>query len=303
VLSYRQTPGDRRTAESNPYDAYVALFGMPGADQQEMQRALARRKSVNDLVRNEMATLLSNQRLSKNDRNRLEAHRSAIRDLELGMQCALPPELLVELSNTSDGDATSDDLIVPTVQLHAQVIALAMACGKTPAATLQVGNGNDQTQYTIDGTKFERFHHISHRINSDGSDGTPIANADVKHHQIDKLFAGIFRDLVKALDDRETPTGTLLDEGVAIWLNDLSNGPPHSTRNMPYVCAGGCGGQLKTGVYVDAGDTTQGRYVSHNKFLNTIGAAVGVKNGAGAPLDDFGDPDLEKGRIDAMMAG
>jgi hypothetical protein len=169
------------------------------------------------------------------------------------------------------------------------------------AATLQIGNGNDATQYTINGQKYERFHHISHRINSDGSDGTAIVNADVKHHDIDKLFATMFKELVSTLDARKTPTGTLLDDGVAIWLNDLSNGPPHSTRNMPYVCAGGAAGALKTGVYVDAGNKAANKYVTHNKFLNTVGAAIGCKNGAGAPLDDFGDAQLEKGLITAMQ--
>jgi hypothetical protein len=298
VLSYR-SGGNRRTAESNPYSAYKALFGM-ATDASDAERLVRRRKSVNDLVRSEMARLLSNSKLSKADRERIEQHRQAIRDLEIGMQCALPPELLDPLSKITTNQAQSDGYVIETARLHSQVIALAMACGKSHAVTLQIGNGNDQTQYTINGTKYERFHHISHRINSDGSDGTPIANADVKHHEIDKLFASIFKELVAALDARKTPTGTLLDEGVAVWLNDLSNGPPHSTRNMPYVCAGGAGGFLKTGVYVDAGNMAMNRYVTHNKFLNTIGAAVGVKNGAGAPLDDFGDPQLEKGLIAAM---
>jgi hypothetical protein len=71
---------------------------------------------------------------------------------------------------------------------------------------------------------------------------------------------------------------------------------------MPYVCAGSCGGALKTGAYVDAGDAASDKYVTHNKFLNTIGAAVGCKNAAGAPLDDFGDAALEKGLIAKMRA-
>ncbi|MET0342046.1 MAG: DUF1552 domain-containing protein [Polyangiales bacterium] len=300
VLSYRSS-GSRRVAESNPFNAYKALFGVSTGPSDEAQRAL-RRKSVNDLVRAEMAALLKNGKLSGEDRERLAQHQQAIRDLETGMQCALPPELLDPLSKVTTRDSESDAGVLQTVKLQSQVIALAVACGKTHVATLQIGNGNDQTQYTINGTKYERFHHISHRINSDGSEGTAIANADVKHHEVDKLFAGLFKELVGQLDARKTPTGTLLDDGVAIWLNDLSNGPPHSTRNMPYVCAGSCGGALKTGVYVDAGDVASNRYVTHNKFLNTIGAAVGCKNAAGAPLDDFGDASLEKGLIAKMRA-
>ncbi|HEX5656695.1 MAG TPA: DUF1552 domain-containing protein, partial [Polyangiales bacterium] len=207
------------------------------------------------------------------------------------------------LSKVTTKDSESDGGVVQTVRLQSQVIALAVACGKTHAATLQIGNGNDQTQYTINGTKYERFHHISHRINSDGSEGSAIANADVKHHEVDKLFAGLFKGLLDELSSRTTPTGTLLDQGVAVWLNDLASGPPHSTRNMPYVCAGSAGGKLKNGVYVDAGNQASNQYVTHNKFLNTIGAACGVKNAAGGPLDDFGDSSLPKGNIPQMVNG
>lgn len=300
VLSYRSS-GNRRVAESNPFNAYRVLFGVP-ASATAGQKAGLRQKSVNDLVRAEFAQILSGSKLSRSDRDRIAQHQQAIRDLELGMACALPPELLDPLSRVTTAQAQSDAGILQTVKLQSQVIALAMACGKAHAVTLQIGNGNDQTQYTIKGKKYERYHHISHRINSDGTNGTAIADADLKHHEIDRLFASVFLDLVRELDARKTPTGTLLDDGVAIWLNDLSNGPPHSTRNMPYVCAGSCGGALKNGVYVDAADVAANRYVTHNKFLNTIAAAVGCKNAAGAPLDDFGDPTLQKGRIPQMLA-
>ncbi|HVZ36705.1 MAG TPA: DUF1552 domain-containing protein [Polyangiaceae bacterium] len=302
VLSYRSA-GNRRVAESNPYNAYKALFGLSTSmSSSDTDKLAKKRKSVNDLVRNELNALLANPKLSKDDRDRIQQHQQAIRDLEVGMQCQLPPELLTPLSGTTTSQAESDSYAVQTVKMHSQVIALAVACGKVHAVTLQIGNGNDQTQYTINGTKYQRYHYISHRIESDGSQGTPIANADVMHHDIDKLFAGMFKGLLTELDSRTTPTGTLLDEGVAIWLNDLSNGPPHSTTNMPYICAGSCGGKLKQGVYVDAGNKASNKYVTHNKFLNTIGAVVGCKNSAGAPLDDFGDSTLEKGQIAQMLA-
>jgi Protein of unknown function (DUF1552) len=295
VLSYRGA-GDRRVAESNPYNAYKALFGVPTMSTDDKKGA--RRKSVNDLVRGEMARLLSNPKLSKADKDRLEQHRQAIRDVEVTMQCTLPPELLTPISALTTKQAESDASVIDTARLQSQVIALAMSCGRTHAATLQIGNGNDQTQYTVNGTKYERFHHISHRINSDGSEGTPIDNAVMKHHDIDKLFGGVFKTLIAALEAYKTPTGTLLDEGVAVWLNDLSNGPPHGTQNMPYVCAGSCGGVLKNGVYVEAASGKS--YVTHNKFLNTIAGAIGCKNAAGASLDDFGDPSLAKGQIPQM---
>ncbi len=301
VLSYRSA-GNRRVAESNPYNAYKALFGLSTTTMTngDADKLAKKRKSVNDLVRNELGRLLSSSKLSKDDRERIEQHQQAIRDLEVGMQCQLPQEILMQVSGVTTSQAESDGYVLQTAKLQCQVIALAVACGKVHAVTLQIGNGNDQTQFTINGTKYERYHHISHRINSDGAQGTPIDDADVKHHEIDKLFAGMFKELLTQLDARTTPTGTLLDEGVAIWLNDLSNGPPHATNNMPYICAGSCGGKLKTGVYVDA--KAGGKSVLHNKFLNTIGSVLGCKNSAGGPLDDFGDSSLEKGQIAQMLA-
>jgi Protein of unknown function (DUF1552) len=299
VLSYRGS-GDRRVAESNPYNAYKALFGLSTAGAGTDDKRGARRKSVNDLIRGEMARLLTSDKLSKDDRYRLEQHQQAIRDVEVAMACQLAPEQLTTLSKITTKQAESDANIVETARLQCQVIALAMSCGRARAVTLQIGNGNDQTQYTINGVKYERFHHISHRVNSDGSDGTPITNAVQKHHDVDKLFGGIFKTLLTHLSEYKTATGTLLDEGVSVWLNDLSTGPPHATRNMPYVCAGSCGGVLKQGVYVDAADVAANKYVTHNKFLNTIGAVLGCKNAAGGELDDFGDTSLAKGQIPQM---
>ena len=165
-------------------------------------------------------------------------------------------------------------------------------------AVLQIGTGNDQTVYTLDGVQLPfRFHWISHRIQSDGSEGTPIDNAQVLHHRIDRKFARYFRRLIELLDDRVTVGGrNLLDESAAIWLNDLSDGISHGYRNMPYVIAGSAGGNLKQGPYVDAGGVT------HNKFWNTILTAVGCTNGQGGPVEDFGDESLEGGHIPEMLA-
>jgi hypothetical protein len=79
-------------------------------------------------------------------------------------------------------------------------------------------------------------------------------------------------------------------------MNDLSNGPPHSINNLPYVLAGSADGYLRTGAYVDAGDQP------HNKLLNTLATAVGLRKQDGSPVDDFGDQSLERGLLDSMIA-
>jgi hypothetical protein len=281
----------RRAGERNSLNAYQRLFGttMPGMndpDAAEQNRLALQRKSVNDMVRGQMQTLLARPELSMPDKQRLDAHFQAIRDLEIkmGMGCQISPPGQIDTNNL--------DLVVQT---HLDVIAMAMACGKSHAATLCIGNGNDQTQYIIDGVKFERYHHISHRVKSDGEDGEAIPDAEELHHKIDKKFAGWYKYLLDKLSSFTTPTGTLLDDGATVWFNDLADGPPHGSTNLPWVIAGGAAGALKTGQYIRGNFTI-------NKLHNSIGTALGLTNAAGQPLDDFGAADYEKGRIDALMA-
>ncbi len=292
VLSYRG-PQDLRGAEQNPYNVYMDLFGLSGVDPEELERIRVRRQSVNDLVRTDMQRLLSRTDLSQFDRDRLQLHFDSIRDLETGIICGLTDGEVTTLDQMQ-ANVDNDDFIEDVIRLHFDVLALAMACGASRAATLQIGCGNDQTQYFVDGAKQKAFHKISHRIDSDGDMGPPIPNADVLHHLIDRKLLGLFKYLLDKLASYPMPSGSLLDCGVAVFTNDLSN-KYHSYGNVPYILAGTAGGALRTGLYVDAGDVT------NNRILSTIGAAVGCKNGSGDPLDDFGDPSLTPGRIDALV--
>lgn len=293
VLSYRGEK-DIRSAEHNPITAYNKLFGLSDLDPEVLKKLAAERKSVNDLVRSQMQTLLSRSDLGSNDKKRLDMHFQAIRDLEISLTCKLAPEEVAAMEMMSP-DAQLNDNIETVARMQMDIIALAMACGTTRAATLQIGDGNDSTEYTIDGVKQKSYHRISHRIDSDGDMGAPIVGAVDLHHKIDRIHAQLFKYLCDKLAAYDLGSGSLLDFGVAVWLNDLAN-KYHSYQDVPYVLIGSAGGYLKTGQYLDVGG------VNNNKLLSTIGAACGCKNGAGGPLDDFGDPMLEKGQLLEIVA-
>lgn len=293
VLSYRG-PKQLRAAERNPYNAYMDLFGLSQLEPEVLKQLAAQRSSVNDLVRDQMQALMSRKDLSAGDRQKLDMHFQAIRDLEVTMSCSLPAESVAAMEAISP-DAGANDNVEAVARMQMDIIALAMACGVTRAATLQIGDGNDSTEYTIDGVRQKSFHKISHRIDSDGSDGPPIEGAMDLHHKIDRIHGRLFKYLLDRLSAYEFGNGKLLDYGVAVWLNDLAD-KYHSYNNVPYVLAGGAAGFLKTGRYIDAGG------VANNKLLSTIGAAVGCRNEAGEPLDNFGDPELEPGLIGEMLA-
>jgi hypothetical protein len=302
-ISYRGS-NNRRAATRNPYDAYQLIIGGAGLPPDEALALQKRQKSVNDLVRAQTRDILTSPVISANDRRRIEQHLAAVRDVEIALGCRLEVDAERALETDSSGyDEGSDGhVVLAMARLHMDVAALAIACGYTRSVAIQVGNGNDgDTKYPDkDGNLMnDNYHYISHRRQSHDSSGTIIQGSDMLHHTIDRHFGKTFAHLVDRLAAYDTPTGgKLIDYGMAVWYNDNGNGPGHARVDTPVIIAGGAGGYLKQGQYIDAGggwDKT-----THNKVLNTIGAAAGLKNGAGAPLDDFGDPKFEKGQIDAM---
>jgi hypothetical protein len=197
-----------------------------------------------------------------------------------------------------DGKAATDNAnFVKVVQLQLDLIAFAFASNRVRTASLQVGGCNDHTRYTINGVEAPPYHYISHRIMSDGDDGATIDNAVELHHQIDRIHARLFRHLLDRLSMYGTETGTLLDDCAAVWTNDLGHGVSHTYDNVPFVIAGGCGGFLQTGQFVQLPAMT-----SHNKLFNTLLNAVGVRKPGGEWVDDFGDPELQTGWIPEIVA-
>ncbi|MEJ7598205.1 MAG: DUF1552 domain-containing protein [Kofleriaceae bacterium] len=292
-LSYSGS-GQLRGAKNNPFAVYTTLMGMSGSPE-VIAQIMERRRSVNDLVRGEMLDLLANPDLAAADRLRLDQHFQAIRDVEIGMLCTLPDDKVQSMKDIETVFEANEHR-VKVADFMLELTALAFACDATRTGTLQIGTGNDGTRYTVDGTLQNTFHRVSHRIDGDGSEGTPIPNADLIHHGIDKIFAGIFKRFLDRMQDYPGPTGgSLLDDSVVLWTNDLSNGPPHSYSNVPQVMAGGAGGFLRTGQYIDAGNVT------HNKLLNTIINAVGIRNDDGSLYDSFGDDALQPGVLSAMI--
>lgn len=302
-LSYRGAAA-RRSPMHNPLEAYRSLVGGDTGLSAEAQRQLAERgRSVNDLLRTQLSRLLASQQLSRADRDRIEQHQSAIRDVEVRLTCQLDEDRAAALEGVgSSFSSTNGDEVLRATRLHMDVAAIAIACGATRSVTIQVGNGNDgSTRYSdASGALMENFHYISHRRLSHGSDGAIISNSDQLHHQVDRHFARTFRHLLDRLSEYATPTGEpLLDAGVCAWFNDLGNGPAHSARNVPWILAGSANGFLRQGMYVrlEGSGSTQ----THARLLNTLGTAAGLRAADGGAIQDFGDPSLPRTVLPELM--
>lgn len=287
-------PQTRTPAERSPLSAYMRLTGLSSAPPEVQQLVASRRKSVNDLVRAQLRELSARKELSAIDKQRLDQHLSSVRDMELRMTCDLEADRVAAVQAITAPEG--NDVRPEVVRRFMDLAAWAFNCRLNHVATLQIGEGNDQTQYTINGTKLPRFHWISHRIYADGSNGETIPNAIDLHHQVDRFQMQMFKYLLDRLDAYQSPYGgTLLDDSVAAWMNDLGTGPAHSSDNTPWIFAGGAGGQLQTGRVIDH----QKKGV--NLVLNTLINAMGIRNASGGLVDDFGDASLTKGVVTGAL--
>jgi hypothetical protein len=314
-------PGGRvRPADNNPWNVYQRMTGLdqltinePGmagsmtSPPAGALRGHKRQKSVNDLLRAEIDELRRRPAFSADDQRRLELHFQSIRDLETSLTQPRPPgpsggpaapsnkELTDGLLRLKDMPG-ANDLMEDAVRAQLSLIALAFSTDQTQVATLQIGGGNDHTRYLVNGFLAPAYHFVSHHVLSDGDGGAAIPDAVDLHHGIDRIHARFFKHLIERLGEYRTVDGRpLLDDCAAVWMNSLSDGPPHGTTNVPHVIAGGAAGALRRGSHVNVGG------IANNRFLNTMITAAGVRKADGAPTDDFGDPDVGKGLLDQLL--
>ncbi len=288
-----------RTYLDSPYKAYDRITQAVGTGgpapmtgpTPEQLRQVDRSKSINDLLRNEIKSLLARQDLSVSDRARLDQHLTAIRDLEVAI-AGLPsvpaiPDTSVALMKEIDQKPYDMPNHEKLIDLHMQLMVFAVASGYTRVAVLKIGDREDDHEFTIDADKFI-YHTASHRA---------IVNGAGLCSKVDFVHMAHFRGMLDQLAAITTPTGSLLDAGITVWTNQVANGN-HSFTNVPWLVAGTGGGFLKTGQFVDV----SAKKYQTNRMLNTLLSAVGVRKAGGALVDNFGDASLSGGLVDELHA-
>src|SRR5450432_384385 len=268
--------GQQRPGIDSPLKAYQRMIGTlgttttTGAD----PRLDLRRKSVNDLLRAQISTLLARPELTADDQQRLAQHFATIRDLEVAITNAtMSPDQIAQMTMV-DPTPYANEYHETIQTLHMDLMVFAISSGYTRVAVLQVGDREDDHVYTINGTSVQ-FHTASHRT---------LPNSYTLCQAIDRIQINHFKYLLDQLSAITTPTGPLLDQGVAVNTNQLSTGPDHGFKPLPFLLAGTASGFLKKGQYIDVGN------VSTAVMLNTLAAAVGVntsmggKSGTVAPM-------------------
>jgi len=263
----------------DPQNVFDDVFGFALLDPEEQAWRRARAESILDYVGDEFEGLASE--VSASDKQRLEMHLTYLREVERRLeqqslvtdQCTLP-----ERPPRMEG---ANDDFPATGELMLDLLVLALACQRTNVATLQWSRSVSSVRFTWLG--IDRGHHeLSHLPDSDDQ-----AQADLT--SINTWYAERFAGLIDRLKRYEVEDGTLFDQSLLLWSNELGKGNVHSRDRAPYVIAGSAGGALSTGRLLRYPAETP-----HNNLLlsllHTLGiedSSFGKREWCTGPLDGF----------------
>ncbi|MEZ0312458.1 MAG: DUF1552 domain-containing protein [Myxococcota bacterium] len=307
--------------ESNPFAVYARLFGngVPAQDDPLAARRIARRASVIDSVKDQVARL--NAKLGTDDRavldNYLESVRAIERELgelrERQNACAAPD---IGADPSTPGQEPwwmKNDNAPAVMRLQSRLAAAAFACDLTRIVTLTIwpSGGGFRFYGFLDGVSGSTDLH-GHSHNVEVGNREPLTRIDIWHAQQLALLLDDFKSYLM-------PDGkTLLHHALVMSNNEYGpNGSvdylpihpvlgeraalSHYTRMMPYVFFGQAGGELDTGRNLecalpsdDVFSLADGLGQHHNRLL------VSILNVFGFPDTTFGDPSFDQGALDGF---
>ncbi len=284
-------PGQSTPSVSAPDVAYQDLLGgyVPPPSGQPADRAqviASLRSSVLDLVGREYQFL--GARLDPEGRERLEAHRALIRDLELSLGAG--PSALCDTSFSATGHKVTQFM---------RLLRLAFACDLTRVATFVAPVPQcPEFGYPVEAQVHPYAHQAMPGGSACGAMYVPMAEQAIR--DLGVWYANHFVYLLEQLDAVIEGNGTMLDNTIVVWMPELAT--PHHFHNDTFtVIAGGGNLGLNTGRYVRYPRT----FVSPQPNHVLLGPAsnrlhVSVLRAMGQPDDAFGltsVPDATGGTI------
>jgi hypothetical protein len=274
-LSYRAA-NEPLVPNDDPYSLASLVFG-ESADREALLRTWERRQSVLDHSSGELADL--RDRVSAEDRLRIEAHQQSVRELERSLSpdatiCARP-DIPAGLDPAAEGD-------YPAISAaQAEIISAAFRCDVTRVASVLYSSTQSGQRFRWLGID-DSHHGLSHE---------PDSNTDARNKLVDinRWYAEQVAYYCEQLATHTDPDGTsLLDNTLVVWCNEMGTGNSHSKNDIPFVLIGG-GAGFRMGRHLDVGDR------HHNDLLVSLANAYGVEG------DVFGDARYCDGPIGQLV--
>lgn len=264
----------------HPADTFDALFGAPLTGSPEAARARRQRgQSVLDFLGADLARLRS--RAPGADRDKLEHHATALRDLERRLapqstRCTAPARINRDQFPKFRAYGGGERFFEVITDLQIELTVRALACDITRFATLMLA---DLSRTALDPSLPVDIHQdVAHRYNAraDGKPGDPSTwrpLARQNRHTCSKVAL-----LASLLSQQQ-----LLDQTVILASSDMGDPARHSSRSVPTLLLGG---GIRGGRTLTLGDrqrVTAHHLNPNNRVLTCVAQRLGV------PITRFGD--------------
>jgi hypothetical protein len=251
---------------SDPYQMYQKLYGQM-KDKQNLQGVL-------DDVRDDLKKV--RRIISAEDRRLLEEHESLVRQMEKEIAEASRQKLRVGPPALAEGVTDQNDNVPRLSRMQVDLLVNSFVNDMARVATLQYTKSVGQARMSWLDIK-DTHHTLSHEPDKEQT-------AQDKLIKINKWFCGELRYLAEKLAGTPEPggEGSLLDNTLIVWTNELGKGNSHTLDNIPFVLVGG-------GFGFKMGRSLKLEKVPHNRLHMALAHAVGHR------LETFGKPALCEG--------
>lgn len=264
----------------DPKDVFQALFGAAvpsatGTSDAALERLWAQRQSVFDLTRAETNRVM--QLVGAEDRMKLEAHLTAMRDVEqrlVGTPGGAPaPGATCTPPTLAEVNLGVDDQYADAGKLQMDLAAAALACDQTRILTLQWSYAESEHLFQFLGLSGSH-HVISHDFSQSGTNYQA-------YNAIQTWYAEQLAYFLGKLASYQEGDSTLLDNTLLLWATEIGESTQHDLTMMPYVLAGSAGGAIGAGRLLDFSQNRR----DNNQLLISMAHALGATD-----LTEFGDP-------------
>lgn len=261
----------------SPSTLFSTVFGTPvsggGGTTTTTNTEGVYEKSVLDYVMGRINTL--NTKLGASDRIRLDAHLTAIRELESRIQLTTTEPAPVGASCSQPATPPTTSTFTARANLLIDLMAMAVICDRTRFATFMLSNaaGNEEASSASVSGLSDGHHAVAHAGN----------NSVVSSYS--RFYLTFAARLLSKLAVAEG-TGRVLDNCLVLIGNELSNGTQHLLTNMPCIVAGKAGGKVTTGRHIKY--TTAPRLTQLQlSMLQLVGMNITSFADATSPLPNF----------------
>ena len=245
----------------DPYQMFGKLYGQM-KDQENL-------KSILDDLKDDLRKV--GEQVSAEDRRLLDEHATFVREMEQELKATGKQAVGHAVPELEPGVKRENDNIPRTSKMQIDLMVNSFAADFARVATLQFTNSVGQARMRW--LKIEEGHHeLSHSPDSD-------KKSQDKLTRINQWYCGQLAYLARRLAETPEPGGggSLLDNTLIVWTNELGKGNSHTLDNLPFVLVG-------NGLDFRMGRSVRLPRVPHNRLL------LSLAHGMGHRIKRFGNP-------------